>query len=78
MTDRELAEIVAGLRSVGSDHADVEAKAAESELPKQLWHTLSAFANTPGGGERCSLGYACFAAKAPWSSSARFALRRSR
>jgi len=50
MTDPELAEIVAGLRSVGSDHADVEAKAAETELPKQLWHTLSAFANTPGGG----------------------------
>ena len=50
MTDEELAEIVAELRSVGGDHVDVEAKASQAELPKHLWHTLSAFANSVGGG----------------------------
>jgi hypothetical protein len=28
----------------------VEAKRARGEVPKRLWGTLSAFANTPGGG----------------------------
>ncbi|HEY4240297.1 MAG TPA: ATP-binding protein [Kofleriaceae bacterium] len=50
MTDAELAELVAGLREVGGDHLDVEAKASETELPKHLWHSLSAFANASGGG----------------------------
>jgi ATP-dependent DNA helicase RecG len=50
MTDQELREIVDGLRLIGGDHAEVEAKAARSELPKRLWETLSAFSNTPGGG----------------------------
>jgi ATP-dependent DNA helicase RecG len=50
VTDTELAEIVANLRAAGTDHSKVEAKAAATELPKRLWETLSAFANTPGGG----------------------------
>lgn len=50
MTDEELLEIVENLRKVGGDHLDVEVKASETELPKKLWHTLSAFANTAGGG----------------------------
>ncbi|HSK04415.1 MAG TPA: RNA-binding domain-containing protein [Kofleriaceae bacterium] len=50
MTNEELSEIVIALRGVGTDHIDVEAKASETELPKQLWHSLSAFANTIGGG----------------------------
>ena len=50
MTNQELGEIVVALRGLGSDHLDVEAKTSETELPRQLWHTLSAFANTLGGG----------------------------
>lgn len=49
MTDLELAEIIQGLRSLGTDHADVEAKASHQELPKRIWETISAFANTSGG-----------------------------
>lgn len=50
MTDQELEEIVVDLRGVGGDHVDVEAKASETELPRHLWHTLSAFSNSAGGG----------------------------
>lgn len=50
MTDEELRDTLASLRRVGSDLAHVEAKAARGGLPKDLWRTLSAFANTPGGG----------------------------
>jgi ATP-dependent DNA helicase RecG len=50
MTLGELEEIVASLRQVGADLTHVEAKRAGRELPRRLWETLSAFANTPGGG----------------------------
>jgi ATP-dependent DNA helicase RecG len=50
MTLEELEEIVASLRQVGADLTHVEAKRAARELPRRLWKTLSAFANTPGGG----------------------------
>lgn len=50
MTDGELLEIVERLRGVGGDHLDVEAKRSETELPKSVRETLSAFSNTPGGG----------------------------
>jgi ATP-dependent DNA helicase RecG len=47
--DAELAEIIANLRAIGSDIADVEVKKAHGGLPKSLRETLSAFSNTRGG-----------------------------
>ncbi|MEV6983732.1 ATP-binding protein [Sphaerisporangium sp. NPDC051017] len=49
MLDGELAEIVADLRALGGDIADVEVKTSRTELPKSTRETLSAFANTHGG-----------------------------
>jgi ATP-dependent DNA helicase RecG len=47
--DAELAEIVANLRAIGADIADVEVKNGGGGLPKSLRETLSAFSNTCGG-----------------------------
>ena len=49
MLDSELAEIVANLRALGADIADVEVKNSSGGLPKFLRDTLSAFSNTGGG-----------------------------
>lgn len=49
MLDSELEEIVSNLRSIGADIADVEVKRAQSDLPRSLRATLSAFANTRSG-----------------------------
>lgn len=49
MQATELANVIAQLRRLGSDDCDVEAKRAESGLPRSVRHTLSAFANTNGG-----------------------------
>lgn len=49
MLDAELAEIVANLRVLGTDIADIEVKSSHGGLPKSLRETLSAFSNTRGG-----------------------------
>lgn len=49
MQGAELAEIVANLRALGADIADVEVKNSSGGLPKSLRETLSAFSNTSGG-----------------------------
>ncbi|XVV11894.1 ATP-binding protein [Actinoplanes sp. CA-131856] len=49
MLDTELAEIVANLRVLGADIADIEVKKSSGGLPKSLRETLSAFSNTRGG-----------------------------
>lgn len=50
MTSEELHEIVEALRRFNTDTAHVEAKRARAGLPSRLWETISAFANSPGGG----------------------------
>ncbi|SNT04031.1 ATP-dependent DNA helicase RecG [Streptosporangium subroseum] len=47
---RELRTIIGRLRVEGGDVADIEAKTAADGFPKTVISTLSAFANTPGGG----------------------------
>lgn len=50
MTRDELLAIIEDLRRFATDHQHVEAKAAAGGLPRRLWETVSAFANTAGGG----------------------------
>lgn len=46
----DVAALLAALRAAGTDTARVEAKRARDAVPKRLWETISAFANTSGGG----------------------------
>src|SRR5688572_11559662 len=50
MTTTELKAVISNLQEFRTDLVHVEAKRAESELPRRLWETISAFSNTPGGG----------------------------
>lgn len=50
MTTDELVATVEDLRRFATDHQHVEAKAGAAGLPRRLWETVSAFANTAGGG----------------------------
>jgi ATP-dependent DNA helicase RecG len=50
MTTAELREHLITLRRAGTDLTHLEVKLAAAELPKRLWETISAFANTPQGG----------------------------
>ena len=49
MQNQDFTALIARLRRQGSDDASVEAKAAQDGLPKSIWETVSAFANTSGG-----------------------------
>jgi ATP-dependent DNA helicase RecG len=49
MEEMELLETVNRLRRQRSDDATVEAKSAVGGVPKDVWATVSAFANTDGG-----------------------------
>ncbi|RTE49778.1 winged helix-turn-helix transcriptional regulator [Actinobaculum sp. 352] len=49
VTDEELRDHVARIRRLGADDARVEAKAAVRDIPKGIWESVSAFANTAGG-----------------------------
>ncbi|WP_084500793.1 ATP-binding protein [Actinomyces slackii] len=49
MTEGTLTDHVARIRRQGEDDARVEVKAAGRGLPKSVWDSVSAFANTEGG-----------------------------
>lgn len=49
VTEIELAAIIQRLREQGTDDAEIEVKECQKSLSKDIWETVSAFANTHGG-----------------------------
>ena len=49
MVKRDLSAIVNRLRAMGTDDERVEVKASADQLSKDVWESISAFANTKGG-----------------------------
>lgn len=49
MDNLDFEDIIQRLRRQGSDDGEVEAKACSEDLSKDIWETVSAFANTSGG-----------------------------
>jgi ATP-dependent DNA helicase RecG len=49
MLDDELDIVITKLQALGADDSEVEAKRAETALPRSVRETLSAFSNTHGG-----------------------------
>ena len=46
MNDKAIGEIISALRAQRRDNAQYEAKTCAQELSKDVWETVSAFANT--------------------------------
>lgn len=49
MNENELAGLLESLKRMGSDDLSVEVKESATTLSRDVWETVSAFANTAGG-----------------------------
>ena len=49
MNENELAGLLESLKRMGSDDFSVEVKESATTLSRDVWETVSAFANTAGG-----------------------------
>ena len=49
MNENELVGLLESLRRMGSDDLNVEVKESATTLSRDVWETVSAFANTAGG-----------------------------
>ncbi len=49
MEETEIRQLIERLRTLGRDDSQCEVKTCENELSKDVWESVSAFANTRGG-----------------------------